>query len=93
MFVNVNDLEFGEYVSYILDIENSKLICINEKYKVVYDLSEIEESNAIVLSREYIQTYETSRINYENLDLGERGITYTKINYNKTEYIKLKRIN
>ena len=93
MFVNVNDLEFGEYVSYILDIENSKLICINEKYKVVYDLSEIEESNAIVLSREYIQTYETGRINYENLDLGERGIKYTKINYNQTEYIKLKRIN
>ena len=93
MFVNVNDLEFEEYVSYILDIENCKLICINDNYKVVYDLSEIEESNAIVLSREYIQTYETGRINYENLDLGERGIKYTKINYNQTEYIKLKRIN
>ena len=91
MFVNIKDSEFEKYVSYILDTENSKLICINGNNKVVYNL--LEESNAIVLSREYIQTYETGRINYENLDLGERGIKYTKINYNQTEYIKLKRIN
>lgn len=50
MFVNVNDLEFGEHVSYILDIENSKLICINENYKGVYDLSEIEEWSPLLLS-------------------------------------------
>ena len=91
MFVNIKDSEFEKYVSYILDTENSKLICINGNNKVVYNL--LEESNAIVLSREYNETYESGRVNYEDLDLGERGIMYTKINYNTTKNIKLKRIN
>ena len=84
-------LQFEKYVSYILDVENRKLICINGNNKVVYNL--LEESNAIVLSREYNETYESGRVNYEDLDLGERGIMYTKINYNTTINIKLKRIN
>lgn len=91
MFVNTKDFEFEKYVSYILDVENRKLICINGNNKVVYSL--LEESNAIVLSREYNETYESGRVNYEDLDLGERGIMYTKINYNTTRNIKLKRIN
>ena len=91
MFVNTKDFVFEKYVSYILDVENRKLICINGNNKVVYNL--LEESNAIVLSREYNETYESGRVNYEDLDLGERGIMYTKINYNTTKNIKLKRIN
>ena len=35
MFVYLKDFEF---VTYILDTENSKLICINENSKVVYNL-------------------------------------------------------
>lgn len=89
MFVSTKDFEFEKYVSYILDVENRKLICINGNNKVVYNL--LEESNAIVLSREYNETYESGRVNYEDLDLGERGIMYTKINYNTTINIKLKR--
>lgn len=91
MFVDIKDFEFEKYVSYILDIENSKLICINENNKVVYNL--LKESNTIVLSREYNETYKSGRVNYEDLGLGERGIKYTKVNYNTTTNIKLKRIN
>ena len=94
MFVNIKDSEFEKfekYVSYILDIENSKLICINENNKVVYNL--LKESNTIVLSREYNETYESGRVNYEVLGSGERGIMHTIINYNTTTNIKLKRIN
>ena len=61
MFVSTKDFEFEKYVSYILDVENRKLICINGNNKVVYNL--LEESNAIVLSREYNETYESGRVN------------------------------
>lgn len=91
MFVNTMDFEFEKYVSYILDNENSKLICINGNNKVVYNL--LEESNAIILSREYNGTYESIGVNYVDLNLGESGIKHTIINYNTKEYIKLKRIN
>lgn len=91
MFVSTMDFEFEKYVSYILDNENSKLICINGNNKVVYNL--LEESNAIILSREYNGTYESIGVNYVDLNLGESGIKYTIINYNTKEYIKLKRIN
>ncbi|WP_068855684.1 hypothetical protein [Leyella lascolaii] len=91
MFVNTMDFEFEKYVSYILDNENSKLICINGNNKVVYNL--LEESNAIILSREYNGTYESIGVHYVDLNLGESGIIYTIINYNTKEYIKLKRIN
>lgn len=91
MSSNIEDFDFEGYNNYILDIENKKLIFINQYNKVIYDL--LEKTDAIVLSREYSRTYESGRTDYEDWALGERGITYQKIDYNTTINMKLKKIN
>lgn len=91
MLVNIKDFEFVKYVSYILDIENSKLICIKGNNKDIYNL--LEESNTIVLSREHDETHLGNYENYVDLGLQESGLKHTKTNSNKKTNIKLKRIN